>query len=394
MIRIIVSENEPGDADGLIGALGDVRGLEVVGIARDGLECAMLAAQLRPDIALVRTQMAAMDGYRAAQLTALTSPDTQCVLVVDHPGAEAAALPQAMRAGARAVTHLAADPALLVRMLQALVEARPARQDDDYLLVSDPERLPFTISVTGSKGGIGKTTTATNLALAMQQRFPGQVVLVDFVGHYGDISLMLNLAPEHGILDLADHAELDGTIIGSMIVKHSSGLHVMAGVNSEDTLHATGRLSMGHVANLLGELRRVYRVIIIDTPALAYPMSQYIYQRSSIICLLTCLAELTTVRSTASLLQSLLLQRIPPERIKLVVSRYDPQDDYTLAQLKDSLHHPVAAKIPLGKDVAISALNLGVPYVLGKPNSPQAAAVNELADLFVSEIKAAATAAP
>ncbi|MEN6643720.1 MAG: hypothetical protein ABFE08_14875 [Armatimonadia bacterium] len=392
-MRLVLCENEPGDADRLIQALGDTTSVEVVGIARDGLECAMMVTQLRPDLALIRANMAALDGGRVARLNALTSPDTISVLVADDEAAANGLLKAAMRSGARAVTHLDADPAQLVGTLQELLQLRPSRTDDDYLLVSDPRRLPVTISVTGSKGGIGKTTTATNLALAMQQRFPGQVVLVDFVGHYGDISLMLDLKPQNNILDLAGLKELDADIVQPMVSVHSSGLHVMAGVNSADTLTATGRLSPMHVAGLLGVLRRIYRIIVIDVPALAYPLSQYLYQRSTYICLLTCLSDLTTVRSTASLMQSLLAQRIPANRVKLVVSRHDTRDTYSVAQLEDSLKHQAAVLIPAADEVATTALNRGIPYVLGKPTSPPAMAIGHLADLIVRDMEAAAQAA-
>lgn len=386
MIRLLASENEPGDSDALIDALGDMRSVQLVGVARDGPEAVMMATQLRPDVALLRSEMAAMDGCQAARLIALTSPDTICVLLADDWEAQADAQRLAMQSGVRGVTHLGTDPQSLLSMLEDLVGLRPLRTSEDYLLAVDPSRMPTTIAITGSKGGIGKTTTATNLALAMQQRFPGQVVLVDFVGHYGDICLMLDLSPECSILDLADQAELDAEVIAPMIIKHSSGLHVMAGVNSADTLQATGRISLMHVARLLGVLRRSYRVIVIDVPALAYPLSQYVYQRSSYLCLVTCLAELTTVRSTAGLMHSLLTHHIPAERIKLVVSRYNPKDAYTVAQLEEALHHPVTVCIPHNSDVATGALNLGVPYVLSRPNSPPAEAVNHLADLLTADM--------
>lgn len=389
-MRLVVCENEPGDVDCFITASGTDGAVQIVGIARDGLECATMVAQLRPDAALVRASMAALDGCQVARLNALTSPTTISLLMAEDEFAADALRDEAMRSGARAVTHRKADPAGLMTMLQQLMALQPSRTDDDYQLVTDPARLPALVSVTGSKGGIGKTTLATNLALAMQQRFPKQVILVDFVGHYGDTCLMLNITPPNSILDLAPLSEIDAEVLKPMIAHHSSGLDVLAGVNSAETLTATGQLSCSHLAGLLGVLRRTYRVIVIDTPALVYPMSQCIYQRSSFICMVTCLAELTTLRSTVSLMQSLQMQHIPADRVKLVVSRYNPQDTYSVSQLEEAAHHRVAVKIPLAREVATDALNVGVPYVLGKPASSPAVAVGQLADLIVKDMDAAA----
>jgi pilus assembly protein CpaE len=384
-LRILVSENDPYDTHELISALDTVGAVEIVGVAHDGLECAALAKPLTPDLALVRVRMAALDGYRVAQLIAQTSPRTLVVLVADEDVADAELTRRAMAAGARAVIGLHSSFSQVVALLRELTEQRPLEADADYQTSMAPTQLPITIAVTGSKGGIGKTTTAVNLALALQRRFPGMVVLVDFVGQYGDICIMLDLSPQNSIIDIADHEELDEDLLRSLITPHASGLHVLAGANNVDTLEAAEQITLPRVAQLLGALRRLYRVIILDVPALVHPLSGYIYQRSDHICMLTTSSDLTSVRSTAALLQSLLNHHVPAERIKLVVSRQTASDDYSVEQLQDTLRHPVAVRIPWAKEALSSAVNRGLPYVLAKPQSPPALAISQLAELLMKE---------
>jgi pilus assembly protein CpaE len=382
-VRILVSENEPYDTQHLLRVLDDAGAVELVGIAHDGLECAALAGHLVPDLALVRVQMPALDGFRVAQLIAQISPHTLSVLLADDVKIDQDTMRRAMASGARAIMGLHSNPDEFVTLLRELTELRPVHDDPDYQLCTDVTRLPITIAVTGSKGGIGKTTTAANLALALNRRLPKDVVLVDFVGQYGDVCVMLDLAPQKGIINLADADEADAPLVRSLVTTHPSGLDVLAGVNNVDTLAATEQVTLERVSQMLGALRHMYRVIVLDVPPLAHPASGYIFQRCDHICLLTALSDLTAVRSTAALLQSLLSQNIPPERVKLIVSRQTAQDDYTVDQLQEQLRHPVTIGIPWAKEAVSSAVNRGALYTLARPQSPPAVAVAKLADLLL-----------
>lgn len=386
MIRVLVSENQPGDADRLVGALGEAGDIQVVGLTRDGLETVQMIAQLHPDVALVRAQMPGMDGFQVCRLAAVASPHTCCILVAEAPNAEDILGREAMRAGARAVISLQADLGVLLRLISDLASVTPALDDTDLQIASDPTRVPFTVAVTGAKGGIGKTTITTNLGVALARRFPDQVVVVDFVGHYADINLLLDIPADGSILELADYDEIDEALVMSRLSRHESSLRVMAGVNSAASMDAPGRLGLATVANLLGILRRRFRIILFDIAPIVYPLSQYVFLRSNLIVVVSVLTELSTIRNTGSLLASLVGPHIPAERVKLVANRVDPTDPFGVADLQQTAKHPVLLQIPRSNEVVLGALNSGVPFVISRPTSPVARAVESLAEVVVAEM--------
>ncbi|MCB0964139.1 MAG: P-loop NTPase, partial [Acidimicrobiales bacterium] len=51
-----------------------------------------------------------------------------------------------------------------------------------------------------TKGGAGKSVLASNLGVLLAQRAEGTVALVDADLQFGDIAVMLKLAPQHTIV--------------------------------------------------------------------------------------------------------------------------------------------------------------------------------------------------
>ncbi len=386
MTTVLVSENQPGDIDSLAAALTEAPEMQIVAITRDGLETVQTIAGLHPQVALVRAQLPGIDGLEVCRMASLASPQTVLIVVVDSAEEEAEIRDEAMQSGARSVVNLRTEPATLLRRIEELVRRIPRQDDEEYALATDPSRAPVTISVTGAKGGIGKTTLTTNLAVVLAQRYPGQVVLVDFVGHYGDTNLLLDLSTNGDILELTDYDELDSELVRSRLARHSSGLHLLGGVDGSRNLSASGALTLPYVANMLGVLRREFRFIVFDIPPLVHPLSNYVFLRSNHIVVVTSLADLSSIRNTGALLASLLGGQLPAERVKLVVSRADGQDPFGVQELEQAAKHKVYAQIPNAPEVAVSALNSGVPFVLSRPTAAVSQAVERLADMLTQEM--------
>jgi len=277
---------------------------------------------------------------------------------------------------------------VLVELLSQLCDLQAARSRPEYELITNPAKMPVTIAVTGAKGGIGKSLTTVNLAVSFARKYPGQVVLVDFYGQYGNVPLMLDLHPTYNIGELASFAgELDSTIIETHLVTHQdSGLKVLAGVPGSGGVG--GRLSehdeIAFLADLIGLMRRQYRYVFFDVPPLIGQASEYVFSRSQFIVLVSALMDLSAVRDTATLYEQLIAERIAPERIKLIVSRYARTNELSIEDLEQASGAKVVQTIPDDPQAAIGSVNEGSPAVVSRPNSPLARGLQELVTMLES----------
>ncbi|MGI5818067.1 MAG: AAA family ATPase [Armatimonadota bacterium] len=393
-IRIIVTEPHPGASDELQAVLAEhfenqtgAGNVDIVAVAHDGLEAAQMAAQLNPDVILLDEDMPGMSGYEAAELIALAAPDVAAILMVGEGRSEQPdVINRALRAGARAVISPGISADAMVEMLAQLSAISDGRSRPEYELITDPAKMPVTIAVTGAKGGIGKTTTTVNLAVSFARKYPGQVVLIDFYGQYGNVPLMLDINPSYNIGELAAFAgELDSTIIETHLATHGdSGLRVLAG---EAGGQGIGRRleesdEIAFLADLIGLLRRQYRFLVFDVPPLIGRASDYVYSRSQFIVLVSALMDLSAVRDTATLYRQLLDDRIAPERIKLVINRHSRSNELTVEDLEQTTGAKVVHALPEDAQTATSSVNEGSPVVLSRSSSPLGRSIRELVEVL------------
>ena len=386
MIRLIISEIESGQGEALADRLAASEEIEVLGYARDGLEAAQMAVQLSPDVALIHADLPGLDGFEACQMVSVATPDTAVVILVEDGESVAQFQQRAMRAGARDILSTNVSAERLAEVVREVAVLKELKQQSEYQLISDPTRMPVTIAVTGAKGGTGKTTIATNLAVNLQQRFPEQVVLVDFIGQYGDVALMLDLPQSEGLVDLAAQADLDLDVVESYLQTHSCGLKVLAAPPMGEISTEANPVTVSYLAALLGLLRRSYRFVVFDIPPVVERASSYIFSRCNYIVVVTYLLDLSAIRDTAALLEGLAAMKMPAERIKLVVNRTGHNSPFTISDLQQATQWTPAVQIPEDTATVTGAVNEGIPVMLGAPNCAVAKSIRELTESIVAEL--------
>ncbi len=386
MIRVLLSENTPGAADEIARKLTEADDINVVGYARDGLEAAQMAAQLSPDAALIYTDMTGMDGFQACRMASLAAPKTGCILITPPGSDNQETWQKAMNSGARGLLTTEANAEEFLEAVRQAGSLTQHMDEPEDQLVTDPSKMPVTIAVTGAKGGIGKTTIATNLAICLQKEFPGQVVLVDFIGQYGDVPLLLDMHPSGGLGELMLVDELDADMVQSQLAQHSSGLWILAAPNGSDMSRIEPNIRVPYIADLISILRSKYRFVLFDAPPLVGNISSYLFSRCNFVVVVTYLVDLAAIRDTGTLIEALANSQRPTESVKLVVNRRSQRNPFSIADLQQAVNHDIATEIPEDSTAVTSALNEGIPLALKAPSSPVARAIRSLSEDIVAEL--------
>lgn len=378
-MRILVAGSDHRERERFRELLAAEPDLDIVGIARDGQEAVQLAVQSRPQVVILSADLPIMDGFLASKLIHLSAPDIYSVIVLEREGEDQ--MQRVLQAGAKDYLVRPVHVEDLRELTKRWQTAEDLRNSAEYRSAMDPSSFPRTISVTGGKGGIGKTTIACNLAITLATLYPNSTVLIDLYTQFGDVATMLDITPGNTLVELVPMgADIDDATVTDAIIKHSSGLDVML---ASDKLHPLDALPIRTLESLLGILRRRYRFIVFDVPQMLHAGTLYVLEHSQMVVLVANLYDLTAVMDTRKIREAIRGTYVPDERIKLILNRVSKNNRLRLDTVVESVGHPYA-QIP-EDDIVPQSVNQGVPFMVSAPNSAAAQAMKRLAQNIVDE---------
>src|SRR5207247_671075 len=114
--------------------------------------------------------------------------------------------------------------------------------------------------------------------------------------------------------------------------------------------------------HILGFLREHFECVVVNTRGMEDPLAQAAVGQADLVHLVSCL-DFLALRRAQWALRRLVQSGLSPERIRLVVNRYDRNPYITLDEAETALEMKVAWTVPLDAKTAQEALNDGVPMV-------------------------------
>lgn len=232
------------------------------------------------------------------------------------------------------------------------------------------------VTVFAAKGGCGKTTVATNLAVTLAAGGQRSVCLVDLDLAFGDVGIALQLFPTRSIVDaVAMQQTLDETGVRSLLTSHSPGLEtLLAPAEPRDS----ERIPTSVISEVLSVLRRMFDFVVVDTPPDFKDWVLAALDVSDFHVLLATL-DIPAVKNLRLTLDMLDLLGYPRDRWQIVLNRSDSKVGLTIDDVEKTLKVPLAVQLPSSRAVSES-INKGVPLVLAQPNHPISQALRRFAE--------------
>lgn len=375
-IRVLIVDDNRLTVENVARMLSFESDIEVVGSANGGRKGVRMAEALRPDVVLMDINMPEMDGIEACGLITELSPPSRVMMMSVQ--ADLQYIKQAMAAGAREFLVKPFGFDELVNGIRQVHEVEPSLAEVAARMATmapaAPERSEFeevaeravAVAVFGPKGGVGCSTVAANLALALQSRRKADVLLVDGDLVFGDLDALLDLRPSHRVLDVIEmHDPQDLGMLRQMMAEHSSGVRLMAAPSRPELSEL---VRPDAFLRLLRDLRGMYDFLVIDAGCRFDGLTQQVTELvDRVILVLT--PELTAVNSVYSLLMMSHMRSFPPGKIILVMNKYSRAWGISPAAVGDTIGRPVVMAVPADNAVALDAANRGEPVLLSAPRS-------------------------
>jgi pilus assembly protein CpaE len=378
-INILIAESESAEREKLKQLLAEEDDLKVIGEARDGRECLDALSRMRPDIVLVRRDLSGVSGLDVAAQITNEHPGVGVILILTGKEGEDV-WHKMLRAGIRDFVTRPIDSGRLLEEIRRVATqqgqsaGRAAAKEAGGEGGAVRNRV---ITVTGPRGGVGKSVLATNLAVAMAN-LSESIALVDLNLWGGDVAMLTDLTPRRTLGDLLPgFGGIDHDVVESVVTKHGSGVSVLAAPLTGSFDGTT--LSRYIVQSILEAMRDHYECTIVDTGYANLESTLAAMDHSELI-LVVVGTDLPRLRDGKHYLKNLMAANYPREKIRVVINRTSHSREISPSEIASILEFEVMTRLPNDEATVGSSVNLGQPFVATNPQRPVSRSVIALAE--------------
>ena len=218
-----------------------------------------------------------------------------------------------------------------------------------------------TIVFFGAKGGAGTTTIAVNCGVDIARLRKRPTLVVGLKPGLGEGTLFLGVRSRNTLLDALDNLHrLDSEFMRELVVKHKSGLEILAGSDLFDRPGSSDSSALEEIFRILG---RQYEYILVDAGSqMNAPAVAGLYTADQ-ICLVAS-PDVPSVRNAQRLLDRIGQLGTSGGRVRLLLNRAAEPYPIPPAQIEKAIGLPIFHTFLSDYKTVSTALNSGVPIAL------------------------------
>ena len=250
----------------------------------------------------------------------------------------------------------------VILQAQAYMKQRATNESSSFHLSKQNSRV---ISICSSKGGIGKTMLAVNLATAFAKDGKN-VAILDANFQFGDVAMYVDIKPKQSIYEWVKEGVERGRYgIENYLSRHPSGFSILATPPRPEFFEI---ITEEHVKLAIAELRKAYDVILIDTPTTISEIHLKSLELADEILLVTT-SDLPVLKNTKLYLDMVETLHFD-EKMKVIINRDSKHRALDAKRMEDILQKPIYATLPDQGQQVITSINEGIPLVLKNARTP------------------------
>ena len=350
--RLLIVEDVPQVAQYIRGLLNSQGSVKLLDVMTDGAKVIAQVLQLRPDVVLVDALLQGrIKGLQLVEQIAAANLGIP-IIVLTVPQNPVTADPANGIHGVLTMPFSGFD---LMNRIAAV------RKDFDVIAATGSSRI---FAVFAPKGGVGKTTLAFNLAVALGQ-LEQRTVLVDGSLQFGDLRSLLKVPVDApSIVDLPTD-RISESDLQDVLWRDPSGIDILL---APPRIEMAEMISSRDIDKVLSLLRRVYGSIVIDMSAALSDINLgFLDLSDTIIEIVT--YDSTTIHNTVSVADTFRMIGYPASKVRYLVNRSDSEGGIDPADLERAIGRVPEHKVVSDGKLVVASNNDGVPFVLASPDA-------------------------
>ncbi len=243
------------------------------------------------------------------------------------------------------------------------------------------------VTLFSPKGGVGRTTLAYNLAVALGAA-GHRVCLVDGSMQFSDLRGLLRVpAVAPSIVNLPTD-RIRESDVADVAWKDPSGIDILL---APPRVEMAEMVTVRDIEKALSILRQLYEFVIVDSRA-ALSDDVLVFLDASDLILQVLTYDSMAIRGLVMAGEAFDAIGYPPTKLATVLNRSDSAGGFSQADVEAAIGRAIDFEVVSDGHLVVAANNEGVPFVSGSPDAPISHGVRQIAESLSNHLRMRAPA--